>query len=80
MDAEVDVAIGPAFPGLRAARRIDPAELAGDSAAYGASLAIAVAARMIRAGEARRVLVAQPGGASADCAAVLARGEESHAS
>lgn len=77
---EIDVAIGPAVPGLRAARRIDPAELAGETAAYGAMLAIAIAARMIRTGEARRVLVAQPGGASADCAAVLVRGEESHAS
>jgi 3-oxoacyl-[acyl-carrier-protein] synthase II len=79
-DADVDVAIGPAAPGLRAARRIDPADLAGDSAAYGTSLAVAVAAQMIRAGEARHVLVAQPGGGSADCAVVLTRGEEHHAS
>jgi 3-oxoacyl-[acyl-carrier-protein] synthase II len=59
---------------------IDPADLAGDTAAYGASLAVAVATLMIRTGEARRVLVAQPGGASADCAVLLARGEEPHAS
>jgi 3-oxoacyl-[acyl-carrier-protein] synthase II len=64
---------------------IDPAALAacgapGCSASYAAALAIAVAAHRIRTGLARRVLVAQAGGASADCAVVLVRGEEPHAS
>ena len=85
LDQMIAVAAALDAAGLAGAdSAIDPAELAGCAsgcgASYAALLAIAVAARRIRSGEARHVLVAQAGGASADCAVVLARAEAAHAS
>jgi 3-oxoacyl-[acyl-carrier-protein] synthase II len=78
----VDVVIGPVPPGLQPAHRVDPDALAGHGDAFTPALAFVAGAVLARTGRARRILVTQTGGASADCAIVLATAEEArdHAS
>lgn len=80
--AAVDAVVGPAPPGMQPAHRVDPAALAGQGDAFTSALAFVAGAVLVRTARARRILVTQAGGASADCAIVLATVEEArdHAS
>jgi 3-oxoacyl-[acyl-carrier-protein] synthase II len=83
IDADaVDVVIGPVPPGVQPAHRVDPDALAGHGDAFTSALAFVAGVVLARTGRARRILVTQAGGASADCAIVLATAEEArdHAS
>ncbi|MDB4959234.1 MAG: putative beta-ketoacyl synthase [Myxococcales bacterium] len=75
---EVDVMIGPPLDCIRFGRRIDPAALVGESPCFTSGAGVVIGARLVATGQARHVVVAG-GGASADCAIVLTRGE-AHAS
>jgi TctA family transporter len=52
----------------------DAAQLVGASPGFTSALAVVVAAQLVRTGQARNVLVAQRGGAAADCALVVTGG------